>query len=73
MKQIKFTDGCPNQCAYCYEPKEIKQHNLYDIFDEIKDHKEIQIMDMIMNMIQNFIVRSVVQEEMNVALVKNHP
>jgi len=21
MKQIKFTDGCPNGCEYCYEPK----------------------------------------------------
>ncbi len=27
MQQIKFTEGCPNNCEYCYEPKELK---IYD-------------------------------------------
>ena len=24
MKQIQFTKGCPNNCSYCYEPKEME-------------------------------------------------
>ena len=27
MKQIQFTGGCPNDCGYCYEPKEMKYYN----------------------------------------------
>ena len=39
---IQFTSGCPNNCAYCYEPKEIKCYN-----PEIPITKElIQISDM---------------------------
>ena len=40
MKQIKFTDGCPNQCSYCYEPKEMKY------YDPIIESNELQILDM---------------------------
>ena len=42
MQKIKFTDGCPNQCAYCYEPKEMKY---YDPKIPQKE-KEVQILDM---------------------------
>ena len=41
MKQIQFTSGCPNNCAYCYEPKEIK---VYD--PKIPKANYIQILDM---------------------------
>lgn len=41
MKQIKFTDGCPNQCSYCYEQKNIV---VYD--PKIPEDREIQILDM---------------------------
>lgn len=27
VKQIQFTSGCPNNCHYCYEPKEIKTYD----------------------------------------------
>lgn len=27
MKQIQFTKGCPNQCKYCYEPKEMEYYD----------------------------------------------
>jgi hypothetical protein len=41
MKQIQFTSGCPNQCKYCYEPKEIK------VYDPIIPYQEeVQILDM---------------------------
>ena len=41
MKNIQFTSGCPNNCSYCYEPKEIKCFSPI-----IPDDKEIQILDM---------------------------
>ena len=41
MKQIKFTDGCPNNCSYCYEPKEITIH-----CPDIPKDQEVQILDM---------------------------
>ncbi len=41
MKQIQFTSGCPNDCAYCYEPTELK---FYDPI--IPKDKEIRILDM---------------------------
>jgi len=40
MKRIKFTDGCPNNCAYCYEPKEMKY------YDPILPDDDLQILDM---------------------------
>jgi len=40
--KIKFTDGCPNGCKYCYEPKEIKCYDpVIPITKEL-----IQILDM---------------------------
>ncbi len=42
MNKIKFTDGCPNQCKYCYEPKQIKTYDpQIPITNEL-----IQILDM---------------------------
>jgi len=41
MKRIQFTSGCPNNCTYCYEAKEIKTFN-----PEIPKDKVIQILDM---------------------------
>ena len=41
MKQMKFTDGCPNQCKYCYEPKEMKYYD-----PEIPMDQPFQILDM---------------------------
>ena len=41
MKVIKFTDGCPNGCNFCYEPKEIKTYD-----PKIPEDKDIQISDM---------------------------
>lgn len=42
MQKIKLTDGCPNNCAFCYEPKvEPKYYDPPVILD-----KEIQILDM---------------------------
>lgn len=38
---IRLTEGCPNQCEYCYEPKKIK---LFE-FPEIVRNK-VKIMDM---------------------------
>jgi hypothetical protein len=44
MKKIQFTSGCPNNCKYCYEPKEVKKlsFNYQDLFL----HNEFQILDM---------------------------
>jgi hypothetical protein len=40
--QIQFTSGCPNNCSYCYEQKEIKTFNpQVPITDDL-----IQILDM---------------------------
>lgn len=42
MKKIQFTSGCPNQCKYCYEPKEMKYYD-----PNIPSGEEIvQILDM---------------------------
>ena len=42
VKQIQFTSGCPNNCKYCYEPKEIKTYD-----PDIPEGEElIQIKDM---------------------------
>jgi len=41
MNKIQFTSGCPNNCDYCYEPKEITCFN-----PEIPEDKEVQILDM---------------------------
>lgn len=42
MKQIQFTKGCPNNCHYCYEPKEM------EYFDPKipEGEKLVQILDM---------------------------
>lgn len=43
IQKIKFTDGCPNGCKYCYEPKkEIKYYN--PIW--LKTNELVQITDM---------------------------
>lgn len=41
MKQIQFTSGCPNNCSYCYEPKEMKYFK-----PKIPMDQPIQILDM---------------------------
>lgn len=41
MQKIKLTDGCPNQCNYCYEGTMMKYYPM----PEIKE-KNIQILDM---------------------------
>lgn len=41
MKQIQFTKGCPNDCSYCYEPKEMEYYD-----PEIPMNEEVQILDM---------------------------
>ncbi len=42
MIKIKFTDGCPNNCSYCYEPTEIITYD-----PEIPEEEEVvQISDM---------------------------
>lgn len=41
MQKIKLTDGCPNNCSYCYEPKEMTFYGMPDIYD-----REVQILDM---------------------------
>ena len=41
MDQIKFTDGCPNDCKFCYEPRKIKTYD-----PNIPNDKEIKILDM---------------------------
>ena len=41
MEAIQFTSGCPNNCEYCYEPKELE---FYD--HKIIKAKELQILDM---------------------------
>jgi len=33
MKKYKFTDGCPNGCEYCYEPKVIPKFYEYCIIE----------------------------------------
>ena len=38
---IRITEGCPNNCPYCYEPKEIK---VFDIPEIIRN--DVKIMDM---------------------------
>ena len=37
----QFTSGCPNQCSYCHEPKEMKFFN-----PEIPESKDVDILDM---------------------------
>ena len=44
MQKIKLTDGCPNGCAYCYEPKVKPQ--VYALANFIPLSKEVQILDM---------------------------
>lgn len=46
MKQIQFTKGCPNNCEYCYEPKEIEQFPPFSQLQELVNVKEVQIKDM---------------------------
>lgn len=41
ISKIQFTSGCPVQCEYCYEPKELKFYE-----PNIPDEKYIQILDM---------------------------
>lgn len=41
MKQIQFTKGCPNNCEYCYEQKEMEY-----LFPDISEVKELQVLDM---------------------------
>jgi len=41
MKKIQFTKGCPHNCSFCYEPKEIITFN-----PAIPENKEIQVLDM---------------------------
>lgn len=42
MKQIQFTSGCPNNCNYCHEPKEIKTY-----YPDIPEGEDIvKILDM---------------------------
>lgn len=38
---IRLTEGCPNQCPYCYEPEEIKVFSLPEII-----RNKVKIMDM---------------------------
>ena len=38
---IRITEGCPNQCQYCYEPSEIKVFGTPDII-----RNKVKIMDM---------------------------
>ncbi len=38
---IRITEGCPNDCPYCYEPKEFKIFGIPDIV-----RNEVKIMDM---------------------------
>jgi len=45
MKKIQFTSGCPNNCQYCYEPKEVKQVLPYN-YPLLEKEKEFQILDM---------------------------
>lgn len=41
MKKIQFTNGCPNNCLYCYEKDKMQYFN-----PEIPKEKEVQILDM---------------------------
>jgi hypothetical protein len=38
---IRITDGCPNQCEYCYAPKEFQYHGIPEI-----ERSVLKIMDM---------------------------
>lgn len=38
---VRITEGCPNQCPYCYEPEEIK---VFDIPEIVRN--QVKIMDM---------------------------
>lgn len=38
---IRITEGCPHNCPFCYEPKEIKVFGVPEII-----RKDIKIMDM---------------------------
>jgi len=38
---IRITEGCPNNCSYCYEPKEIKIFGIPEII-----RNDVKIMDM---------------------------
>lgn len=38
---IRITEGCPNQCPYCYEPKEFKVFEIPEII-----RNKVKIMDM---------------------------
>jgi len=40
-QHIRITEGCPNNCPYCYEPKEIK---VFDIPEIIRN--DVKVMDM---------------------------
>ena len=42
LNKIQFTSGCPNQCSYCYEPKEVREY-----YPEIPEGNDlVQILDM---------------------------
>ena len=38
---IRITEGCPNNCPYCYEPAEFKVHKIPEI-----DRNDVKLMDM---------------------------
>ncbi len=47
MKKIQFTKGCPNNCEYCYEPKEMEYLNV--AFPDGEDCVQIQDMNFLAN------------------------
>lgn len=43
-QQIRVTEGCPNQCPYCYEPAEIK---IFDIPEIVRNKVRISDMNLL--------------------------
>ena len=45
IQKLKFTDGCPNGCEYCYEPKVKFKYRNVEVSD-LPIQKDVQILDM---------------------------
>lgn len=47
MHQIQFTSGCPNNCRYCYEPKEVRV--LAPVYPKKGEYNQILDMNFLAN------------------------
>lgn len=59
---IRITEGCPNQCPYCYEPKEFK---IFEIPEIIRNNVKIMDMNLICKKDALYIIRTLANKRVN--------